>query len=244
MSGDDALRAPLERAVAHILAQQSKRKDPRFLGGWGYYYPDDRTFDRWPRTSITVWQVMALESARLSGIAVPDAAFADARAFLQHAHDESQGFVRYNHDPERLNSGYPTLPASTPAALFALSLLGADVKSAQLADLRSFTLERAPSGYRYAGDDAFVHRAQGNLYFWYYGTLAAFRIGGASWQTWNEAMKRTLLPAQSPDGSWKPIDIYAKYARDTSADRAYTTAMCVLSLEIYYRYFLPLLKVH
>ena len=52
------------------------------------------------------------------------------------------------------------------------------------------------------------------------------------------------LPAQAADGSWPPIDIYARYARDDERDKSYTTAMCVLSLEIYYRYFLPLLKVH
>jgi hypothetical protein len=33
-----------------------------------------------------------------------------------------------------------------------------------------------------------------------------------------------------------------QYAGDTNENRSYTTAMCVLSLEIYYRYFTPLLK--
>ena len=56
-------------------------------------------------------------------------------------------------------------------------------------------------------------------------------------------MKETLLPAQEPDGSWKPISIYAEYAQDTDRDRVYTTALCVLTLEVYYRYFTPLLKV-
>ena len=51
-----------------------------------------------------------------------------------------------------------------------------------------------------------------------------------------------LLRAQSEDGSFKPIDVYAEYAADTDRDRSYTTAMCVLSLEVYYRYFTPLLK--
>lgn len=243
LSHDERLRAPLQAAVAHILAKQSKKRDPRFFGGWGYFYDDERTFDRWPRTSITAWQVMALESARLSGIEVPDAAFDGARAFLENARDEDGEYYRYNHDPERLNSGYPTLPASTPAALFALSLLGEDIQSAAHAPERAFVLTRAPKSYRYTTDDAFVARAQGNLYFWYYGTLAMFRTGGGAWTSWNEAMKKTLLPAQDDDGSWRPIDIYARYARDTEADRSYTTAMCVLSLEIYYRYFLPLLKV-
>jgi hypothetical protein len=69
-----------------------------------------------------------------------------------------------------------------------------------------------------------------------------FRVGGTPWERWNLALKETLLPAQDEDGSWRPIDVYARYARDDDRDRSYTTAMCVLSLEIYYRYFLPLLQ--
>jgi hypothetical protein len=101
---------------------------------------------------------------------------------------------------------------------------------------------RAPDGYRYTSDDAFVFRAQGNLYFWYYGTMALFRIGGADWERWNASMKNALLPAQEQDGSWRPISIYARYAGDDEGDRSYTTAMCVLTLEVYYRYFTPLLE--
>ena len=56
-------------------------------------------------------------------------------------------------------------------------------------------------------------------------------------------MKDTLLPAQDQDGSWRPISIYAGYAQDSDGDRSYTTAMNVLTLEVYYRYFTPLLKV-
>ena len=104
-------------------------------------------------------------------------------------------------------------------------------------------LERAPDGYRYTSDDAFVFRARGNLYFWYYATLAMFRLGGSPWERWNAAMKETLLESQSDDGSWRPISIYSEYAHDTDRDRSYTTAMCVLTLEVYYRYFTPLLKV-
>src|SRR5262249_29526186 len=162
--------------------------------------------------------------------------------FLFAARDDEIGAWRYNHDLERLSSAYSTLPASTPAALFALSLLGEDLSSDAYARWREFVLERLPRGYRFESEQAFVERGQGNLYFIYYATLALFRAGGAAWQTWNESMKRALLPAQAADGSWEPIDPYARYARDSSEDKSYTTALCVLSLEIYYRYYLPLLK--
>ncbi len=240
---EERLRAPIERAVGQILLHQESNDDPRFFGGWGYYYPDGRVFDPWPRVSITAWQVMALESAQLGGLTIDSHVFARAKGFLQRAWDEDRGAFRYSHDPTRLGSGYDILPGSTPAAMFALSLLGEDVASETFARARRFVLERAPRSYRFTGSDDFVHRAQGNLYFWYYGTLAMFRVGNAAWERWNVAMKDTLLPAQESNGSWRPICVYADYAGDDDADRSYTTAINVLTLEIYYRYFTPLLRV-
>ncbi|MCP3919538.1 MAG: hypothetical protein GY711_28715 [bacterium] len=244
LTSDQRLRDPIERAVAQILRNQVRGADPRFHGGWGYYYPDDREFDPWPRASVTVWQVMALESARLGGLDVPDRTFADARAFLVNCWDAERGAFRYSHDPGRLTGDYPVLPGSTPASMFALSLLGEDIAGRSFRPGRAFLLDRAPRVYRFTGDDDFVFRATGNLYFWYYSTLALFRVGGRPWDAWNTGMKGALLPAQEEDGSWRPISIYAKtYALDTDEDRIYTTTMCVLTLEVYYRYFTPLLKV-
>lgn len=240
----ESLKQPIERAVAHILANQSKSRDPKRGGGWGYYNPQGSHFDAWARVSITSWQVMALESARLSGIEVPDQAFDAAKTFLTNAYDARRGCYRYSHDPNRLNSEYAVLPGSTPAALFALSLLGEDIAGDGFANARAFVRKRVPRAYRRASESAFVHDAAGNLYFWYYGTLATFRAGGSDWEQWNEAMKATLLPAQQKNGSWPIIDTYAAdIARDTDRDRCYTTAMNVLTLEVYYRYFTPLLKI-
>ncbi|HVS10574.1 MAG TPA: hypothetical protein VMS76_11935, partial [Planctomycetota bacterium] len=237
------LRGPLELAVAEVLRHQVRRGDPRKVGGWSYYYPDGATFDSWPRVSITAWQVMALESARLGGLAVPGEAFQAARSFLLGSWDLRLGAFRYSHDPDRLRSGFPTLPGSTPAALFALALLGEDVNEDRFTRARGFVLERAPREYDYGSSEDFVFRARGNTYFWYYGSLAMFVCGGEPWERWNTAMKEVLVPSQQSDGSWIPLDAYAEYAGDDPADRSYTTAACVLTLEVYYRYFTPLLAV-
>ena len=240
------LREPLEMAVKWILQKQHRSMDPKLDGGWGYYFPDGDGYqnDRWPRVSVTSWQVMALESARIGGLEVPDDAFERARKFLRGSVDPRFGWVRYSHNPARLSSSYPTLPASTPAALFAALLVGEDINSDFYKDARRYTLQRVPRGYGYKGDDAFVQKAEGNLYFWYYGSLAMFRVGGETWERWNGDMKKTLLDAQADDGSWKPISIYARYAGDDWRDKSYSTAMCVLTLEVYYRYFTPLLSVN
>lgn len=245
LTSDKRLREPLERAVAHILEHQNRdRRDARRFGGWSYYYTNDRTFDSWPRISITAWQVMALESARLGGVRVPDQAFDDARRFLQGALDQDRGIFRYSHDPDRLRGAYAILPGSTPAALFALSLLGQDLEDDALDQAWRFVDRRSPADYRYTSDNDFVENAQGNLYFWYYGSLACLRKGGGTWNRWNVRLKETLLESQRADGSWRPISIYAKdYAADNRDDASYSTAMNVLSLEVYYRYFTPLLNV-
>jgi hypothetical protein len=244
LTRDEGLRAPVERAVQRVLAMQRTRGPARERGGWGYYGPDGPYFDEHARTSITAWQVMALESARLAGVDVPDAAFDAARAFLLSAWDEDLAAFRYSHDPARLDSTWPTLPASTPAALFALSLLGEDVGARRYDRARGYVLERATRDYAYRGDDAFVLRGQGNVYFTYYATLAMFRVGGPAFEEWNRALVPLLVDAQRSDGAFEPLSSYAtEYAMDDPRDAAYSTAMAVLCLEVYYRYFTPLLTV-
>lgn len=241
MTKDEALVRPLEDALAWILANQGPRRDARNRGGWGYFSPGLRAEDSFARMSVSAWMIMALESARMSGIVLPDDALPAARQYLELSFDRENGWFRYNHNPQRLRSGWPTLPASTPAGAFCLMLLGVDAADERVAVATEYTVERRPRDYRRYGDDAFVLRGQGNVYFWYYGSLCCFLKGGEAWQQWNERLSTVLPQAQSDDGSFRPIDVYAEEAGDDDRDRSYTTAMCVLSLEVYYRYFTPLL---
>jgi hypothetical protein len=80
-------------------------------------------------------------------------------------------------------------------------------------------------------------------YYWYYGTLAMFQMGGRHWDAWNAALKPTLvnnqckgpLPLgngpQDKDGSWD-----CEMGWGPTGGRVYHTAINALSLEIYYRY--------
>ena len=81
LTREPLLEPVLRRAVRHILAYQSDVRDRRHHGGWGYYDADGEGYrgDRWPRVSVSAWQVMALESARLGGFDVPREAFDAAR---------------------------------------------------------------------------------------------------------------------------------------------------------------------
>jgi len=243
MTRDPALRDPLKKAVNRILeAQVVDPQDHLKHGGWSYYYADEnRTWDAWPRASVTAWQVMALKSAQIGGLDVPGEALSAARGYLRRSFDRKYGYFRYAHDPDRLRSTYRTLPGSTPASMFALLLLGEDPSSERVVAGRRFVMERLPLRYARAADDRFVIHAEGNIYFWYYATLALFTLRGEAWDAWNSRLRDLLVNAQQRNGSWTPISPYANYANDTRTDRSYTTALCVLILEVYYRYVTPLL---
>src|SRR5262249_46349566 len=77
-----------------------------------------------------------------------------------------------------------------------------------------------------------------NHYYWYYATLGLYQSQGESWRRWNEALQRHLLSTQRRDaawgGSWDPDPVGGQ-----CGGRVYSTALCTLCLEVYYR-FLPL----
>jgi len=184
---------------------------------------------------------MALKSAMIGGIRVATPALQAARTYLRRSFDREYGYFRYCHDPDRLRSAYRTLPGSTPASAFGLLLLGEKPDSERIKTGVRFVMRHMPRRYARASDDGFVLEAGGNLYFWYYSTLALFTLQTEDWNTWNSRLRDLLVKAQNADGSWTPISPYANYANDTRKDRGYTTALAVLMLEVYYRYVTPLL---
>ena len=62
-----------------------------------------------------------------------------------------------------------------------------------------------------------------------------FQHQGEAWKKWNESLVPELLAHQrkdgAPAGSWDPTDPWSKMG-----GRVYQTAVCTLSLEVYYRY--------
>ena len=73
------------------------------------------------------------------------------------------------------------------------------------------------------------------MYYWYYGTLAMYQVGGTAWTTWNKAMSSAIIEQQRQDGhfkgSWDPIGAWGE-----EGGRVYSTALLTLCLEVYYRY--------
>ena len=203
---DEKLRAPLERAVGFIIKAQSKR-----TGGWRYK-PGSGTSD----TSVVGWQVMALMSARLAGLDVPEAAFDGAKRWFDRvATGHHRG--RYGY------SGRGAKHAMTAEAMFCQQLLGLPPFDPRMKESAEFIATKMPAD------------GKPDYYYWYYGCLSLYQHQGPIWKRWNERMRPLLLESQvkrgDHAGSWAPDGLYGKYG-----GRVISTAMATLSLEVYYRY--------
>jgi hypothetical protein len=181
---------------------------------------------------VTGWYVMQVKSARIAGLRVDTAgSFQGAINFIDKCTDE-KGRVSYM-------EGRTGSLVMTPVGMVARQFAGIPNTDPVLRKSADYLLTASRGEHRYlpVWDDKYY-----TFYYWYYGTLAMFQMGGNQWTTWNKALKKTLLPnqrkggpmdgsAQDVDGSWDLVG-----GLDKIGGRTYTTAVGALCLEVYYRY--------
>jgi hypothetical protein len=248
MTREPRLREPLRRAVGHLARTQQE------LGGWDYLPRRDSGRND---TSITAWAVQALQTCAVAGIEVPHRVLINAALHFARA-TEADGRVWYADtgtgvelNADTLQAVYRYGPAMTAAGLACEQLLGWRIDSPACRRQRALLLGQLPSsGLARGRDPSQLH----NEYYWYYGTVAMFQAGGESWERWNARLRDTLLPLQDRSkipgggkrhsyGSWPPYGPHwGKWGR--MGGRVYTTAVCTLTLEIYYRHTPAYLEDH
>ena len=155
-----------------------------------------------------------------SGLEVPDSSFTGAKNFLDSVTDNTYYLTGYT---EKGNS-VRIKECMTAVAMTARVFMGAERNDPYLIGGAGNLKGNLPDWGK-----------EVDYYYWYYGTLAMFQMGGDSWTAWNDKMKSALVDHQERggclDGSWPCKDEWSK-----SGSRIYTTSLNVLSLEIYYRY--------
>jgi len=188
-------------------------------------------------TSVTGWAVMALKSAKMAGLRVDPAAFEGAKAWLDKVTEPEYGRAGYTqrgNGPARPQDLMDKYPADKSESLTAVAMLtrifcGATKDDEFVKKGTDICMKIPPLWDEAAGTIDF--------YYWYYGSLAIFQVGGEHWKKWNEAMKKAIVDTQHLKkeddrcGSWDPADPWA-----SEGGRVYSTAVNVLSLEVYYRY--------
>ena len=207
MTGDAALRPPLEKAVQYTLSMQSPS-----TGGWRYAAGDKGD------TSQLGWQVMLLTSGRQAGLTGMESAESRARTFLQSVSSGRAGGLAAYRPGER-----PSV-AMTAEALVCRLFLGMPADHPCVGEAVDL-LARSPPETR-----------SPNAYAWYYATLASFHAGGPQWEAWNRQLQAAILPLQRRessglDGSWDPDPVWGGHG-----GRVYATAMAAMTLEVYYRH--------
>jgi hypothetical protein len=220
MTGDERFRIPAEKAIRFIEQAQHK--------GGGWRYEPGQAGD----TSVFGWQLMALQSARVSSLGEsldPDI-WRLADYYLDTASQRGGPRVpdgaRYRYQP---NEGRPT-PPMTAEGLLCRMYLGWKRDDPRLM-----------SGVQWLNQNHLPSPSDPNLYYWYYGTQTMHHYGGREWETWNRALRDMLVSMQETQGkfpgSWGPDD----FVWGSKGERIYVTSLAICTLEVYYRH-LPIFK--
>ncbi|MCE9612033.1 MAG: hypothetical protein K8R23_17690 [Chthoniobacter sp.] len=208
------------QAIKHIVDGQGPD------GGWMYNFDKSQS-----DTSVTGWQIQALKVAHLSGLNLPgvDEALDKAMLNLKRVQAADGGF------------GY-----RAPGSKFSLTGIGVlctyfwkQAKDESVTKGMAYImaqLKANPVEYKAPNAD---------LYAWYYNTQACLMVSGANgkdWKTWNGMFQDELIRSQAPDGSWPPMANagHGNLQKDEAkAGPYYRTCLCILMLEVYYRYTAP-----
>ncbi|MCK6481092.1 MAG: terpene cyclase/mutase family protein, partial [Planctomycetes bacterium] len=199
--------------------------------GWRYgVRPQDND------TSVTSWMVMALRSAKAAGLSVDDAAFEGAIAWFDKVTEPEYGRAGYTARgngparPQELMDAFPSdrSESMTAAAVIARLHCGQKPDNEWIRKGIDLVGKTLPAW----SDDGGI-----DFYYWYFGTLASFQVGGDAWTKWNGAVEAALLPHQRGEGdgcargSFDPVDPWSP-----EGGRVYSTAVNALTLEVCARY--------
>ena len=224
------LKKKAQRAIDYIERARNPYKVWR-------YYPRDGDND----TSITGWMVFALKSAKEFGLKVDEQALKYSLSWFDEVTDPSTGQCGYTKRGESssrelgLEDKFPSSKTESLTAVAALCriFLGQKPKDHPVLLAAADTMIKKPPVWNTADGSI-------DFYYWYYGSYAMFQIGGKHWKRWQKAMHPALLKTQrrkgAAKGSWDPVGAWGH-----QGGRVYSTAIGVLSLEVYYRYS-PLLR--
>lgn len=206
-SRNPRLRNTLRRAVDITLSSQNKE------GGWRYN-PEPVDAD----LSMTVMHLVALNSAKEAGIAVPDVKLDLATEYvLSCQHSTSGGF---NYMPRSQDPGF----ARTAAGVMSLMMCGPR-RQPTLENKRQQGIQRGLAFMRAYPDTKFGKNYPRFHYSHYYAIQAMYQSGEKDFQAWYPHVASTILAKQQTDGSW-----HGEHGQ------AYGTSLSILILGVPYRY--------
>jgi hypothetical protein len=219
---DLKIRQRCQKAVDLILRAQQVKKSDRETGGWRYT-PEARDAD----LSVSVWQVMALRSAKNAGLDVPGQAIQEAIEYLRRSNTRDRS--RSDNQQGAATSGFSYQPGTrdatftmTSAGLLAMQVCG------------QYEAREVLEATDWLADRKLEMKERFFFYGTYYYAQGMYQRGGDYAAHARRNVEEILLRHQRPDGSWQSED-----GQERSAGNVYATSMAVLSLSVKY-HFLPI----
>ncbi len=212
----------LERAVKFIVEGQHND------GGWRY---SDNKYEGGD-TSVSGWQVLALKTAKEAGFKFEPDLVNGIRDFFKKCETGEDG-----------RTGYVPRTENAPGTILSDATTGVGMLVHQffLDQDNSELIEQAAPYLAEEAERRWKDTSETDYYLWYNCTLAMFQAGQSGhkteWSRWNSVIRDRIIALQRGQdagcarGSWDP-----KHHHDTSGGRVYTTALAVLTLEVYYRF--------
>ena len=200
MSDRDEIRDALKQAIRIILRSQNRQ------GGWRY-----QPFPSGADISVTVMQIVALNSAKEAGMYVPQKTIDRAISYVKGCQVPFTGGFSYGY------GGRADSFSATCAGTASLLLAGVGAKTRPV---------QAGLGYlfRYPRDKFIDTRYY--YYAHYYAIQAMYQAGENYYQKWYPKIHDGLVKRQRMDGSWQ----------GGTGGGQFSTCLAVLILGVPYRY--------
>ena len=242
----------MNKTITRIVTGQNS------LGSYNYNYNNapSKESEGAPRCDLSVggWNYQALKAAFAAGCTVKGLETAievGKNTGLKKTHYVASGGFSYSGSA---SGGKGSSPTMASVGTLCLQLFG-EGKAKEAQDGLKW-IETTNNGALMKCD--WSEGKPWALYQWYYQTQAIFQGysgSGGSWDSWNKEFQRALMKEQESDGHWSsPMEKYGKdkAGHAESSQGAFkgtpldiyiwSTSLCTLMLEVYYRY-LPTFKV-
>jgi hypothetical protein len=204
------------KGVELILRAQAVAKDPHNKGGWRYL-PESADSD----LSATIWQVMALRSAKNAGLDVPKQSIAEAVEYIKRCYFSARG---PDGKPADLASAFAYGNGRAPV----YSTAAAGVLALQMCG--EYDAVEVSSSVEWLRKRKLDYQVEWFFYGTYYFAQGMYQRGGETAAEARRDVEALLLSRQNPDGSWTP------HHREGQVGPVYATSLAVLSLAVKHHY--------
>lgn len=215
---NERIHRALVKAIELILAAQRVSKSEKLRGGWRYT-PTSRDSD----LSVSIWQLMALRSAKNDGINVPGESIEKALNYLRFSYASP---MNRDGTPRDKISGFSYTPGThhpsftmTAAGMLAMQVCG-QYDSPLVEGASEWLLQHPPKK-----NERFFH------YGVYYYAQGMHQAGGDYAEKADKLVPELLLDGQRTNGSW-----LGRAGEERNQGSVYATSLAILSLSVRYHY--------